>query len=175
VRPTNPGFDTTYSALQDAVFFGNNALKSSICSDSRNLYLRQLCSSAPLSAIGCAMQNAIMDIRGMSIPTQVFELIVEGVSIIVAAFQALWARTNKGAQNQRGNADIFAFVTPPKKQIVALSFGVISRYLGRSRSQVSHISKIGDLIKVLVSKHGLPFFHTATWHANNPAVKYGTL
>lgn len=175
MRPSHTGFNATDMVLQNTIFFSNNSLKSIVGANGCNLDFCKLRVSASLSTVGSSVFHSVCNIIFVRVPSQIIDGVIRGIAIIMAAFQSIWAGANKGSQNQRRNAKVFAFVLFPEKQAMSLRFWVISWLFWRARKCISDIPKIRNLVVSFIPRDAFPSFHMVSCEMNNPFVKYGTL
>lgn len=151
--------------FQNPVFSGDKTLQSVVGPNRDDLMGFEFCRAASLAAIGCSMQVPVGHVVHMNIPSQIGELVVLGVSVIVATFAAFGRWANEGLKHQSMNAHGFAFITAPEKQHETSSSAIPSWLFFSHRSGVSDIAKIRYIVKTFVANHRFPYFHKTDYPA----------
>lgn len=139
-----------------------------------------------LATIMCAVNEFVFKIPGSGVVTQIYDVIIAGVSVIVAAVHSIRPRANKRRQNKKVNVSSFtasvlikinnlAFnsVRSLAKNFTALPLKFNALCVCCHTVNASNITKVGDFIKPLVARNRLPrFVHVAT-PSNAPIKVHG--
>ena len=117
VLPCRPANDTADVSLSDAEQVSDNMLRNvtSEFSDADNLVRGQgrhsvyLTASAHAAISGCAMASLVVHVLFAGSPREVFNAVVEEVSVEVPTLLTGWAWSDECLQNNRANVEAFGF------------------------------------------------------------------
>lgn len=158
--PTLSAFNTTDGVFPDTVISSYFPLKTGISSDRVNLFLSKLRCSAALTPVGCTVSDFIRVVVFARVPTKIIKPVVLRVSIIMAAFKALWPFAYKCLQNHCMWAHRLLTVVSPQHEKWTLIGRVDWLRLYFSRLYRSDSPKVRNLVKTFKSDYCAPKFHT---------------
>lgn len=169
-RPSFAGFNSGNSILPNAIFGGYFLLKSIVKPNSSNLLLGKFVRGASLSSIGSPMNHPVRLITSGGVPSQVVDLVVSWVAVVVATLHSFGTWAYKSLQNHPMNFLIGGLVVSPKQNkhprnsAILYKCGWLFKGFG---FDVSDISKVGNFVQVFKSKYWFPmFFHKLDYTSN---------
>jgi len=165
MRPSNSIFYSGNLAGTHTIIYSYFFLRPHIGTNIQNLFFSQFSSSALFSSIRSAVFNPVSLIVGGSIPTKIVNMVIQWVSVIVAAFMSCFWIAIKCAKNYSSNAAKFVFVLfPQKNSRTTIIFGN-RRFFYKTSFYCPNSPKIGCFVKVFESRYRFPNFIS---HSNIP-------
>ena len=162
MSPSNLTFNSTDSGLLDSIFISDFSLQSHIVAYFSNLLCGQFSKPILFSASRCSVLEPVSLIGSRSVPSKISQVVISGVSIVVAAFVSFWWRSGKSHDDKPVDTAHFRSVVFPEKKIrpfVILGSGL---YLQLAGFQRTNFAEIGHFVKALKTNNRLPIFHTVS-------------
>lgn len=156
--PSSSVFNSANNAWGYAIFSGNFLLLTRIFADRKDLMFFQFCRSASFSAIGSAVFNPIFLVVGCRIPSKIIYMVIQWISVIVAAFFTCFRVATKSAENYSSYASKLVFIFFPQKNGWPAIFFVNSRFFDFPGFYCSYSSKIRNFIQSCKSGNRHPNF-----------------
>lgn len=158
-------FDSRNSVWENAVIRGYFALQAWVCANGQHLRLGELSCRAALSPVRSAMRYAVELIALRRIPTQIRNVVVRGVAIVVAALVPRCGRTDEGEKNQTMDAHHGGFIGLPQQHGLPIRWLFDLRRFQRASLCRSNAPKIRHLVSPFKPYYRKPFFgHASKYH-----------
>ena len=165
MTPTLARFDSRDNAIANSIVRSYFALKSRVCAYRKHLFSGELRSSAAFTSVRSAMDCAVHLVAGRGVPSQITNMVVRRVAIVVAAFVPLRRGAYKREKHQAMHFHQTAFSVFPQhyadavQRFLSLGGDVFARP-GRTNPPM-----VGHLIEPFVPNYWKPFFvHGLTYH-----------
>lgn len=159
MSPSFARFNATNGVLKNAIFSGNNPLKSRVCKDGADLRLGQFGRSASFASVRRSMFGAIQLVIARCIPAQIAQMVVPRVSIIVAPFHSLWPQSNKSLKNRFVRVNSANLVIFPKPHKWAAFLFVMRKFFQFACLCGAYLPMIRNLVKAFITNDTFPNFH----------------
>ncbi|CAB4219447.1 hypothetical protein UFOVP1619_48 [uncultured Caudovirales phage] len=175
MTPTHPAFDPANMGLFDAIIGGNQDLKPAVGSDCNDLRLGQFGVPAPLASVRGAMRDPVRLVTLRRVPSQVADMVVLWISVVVASLHAIGARANKSFQHQGVRlANFLLAILPQSQKWPLIRIADCDGFYFVCLS-VFYSSKIGHFINALVAYNIAPIFHRSNHIAVKGMLQYGAI
>lgn len=158
MTPSNTAFYSAYSAWHNSVFFRYFRLNAFVFYYLQNLFLCKFCGSAPFANIRCPVYKRIGSITGRRIPSQIGQLIVRRVAIIMATIESNRAFSDEGSQNNTANPKNGGFTVLPQKEKESSIFLVCCRFFHVTSFYIPYASSVGNFINRFIPDYRSPSF-----------------
>ena len=159
MTPPFARLDATNGVLPNAIFRRYFSLKSRISADRKHLRFGQLSRSASLSAIRCAVLNAIQLVVAWGVPAQIFKPVVKWVAIVMATLHSLWAWANKRFKHRFMRVNNANFIVSPQTNKWPALLFVMRVSFNFPRPRITNLAFSRYFVQPLVPDNRTPNFH----------------
>ena len=174
MSPTHPAFYPADLTWFDAIIGGNQPLKSAVRPNSNNLRCGQFGVSASFASICGSVRNLVGVVVLCRVPSKVVNVVVLWISVVVAAFHAQRARSDKRFQHQRmRSANCLLAIFPQRDKWPPIRFADCQGFYFVGLS-VFYSSKIGHFVNAFVTHNIAPIFHRSNHIAVKGMLQYGS-
>lgn len=166
MSPSFAGLNSADGVGQHAIVRRDVFLQSCVGPYGRNLFFSELGRSTPFPAVASAVFSAVSLVRCCGVPTQIGNVIIKRIAVIVAALQPLRSGANESCQNKSVRLKNFNFVVTPKADKRAVKFLVCGKFFNLASFQSAQSAMVRNLVKVFIPDNWQPAFHTAQYGIN---------
>ncbi len=159
MSPTNPSLYSAYDTLADAIIGRYVSLQSSVGTYFKDLRSGEFSCGAPLATVRRSMLNAIHLIGFWCIPSQVINVIISRIAIVMATLRSLRRFTLKCAKHGSADAVDFLLVVLPQLNKWAPIIFINGRCFQFAGLNGNDATDIRNLIERLESRNRPPHFY----------------